>query len=152
MVRAYRPGDLEAVVTLFRRSVREVSCRDYSPDQIAAWAPEAADLHAWAERLADGGVFVCTRNGEIAGFARIDGTGCLDLLYVHPGFQRQGVARELMTRVLAWAASRGLRRVRSEVSVTARAFFERMGFSVVRPQVIERGGVRLENFVMERGR
>ena len=46
MVREYRPADLEAVVVLFQRSVREVASRDYSPAQISAWAREALGLEA----------------------------------------------------------------------------------------------------------
>ena len=92
---------------------------------------------------------MCTRNDHIAGFARIDAEGCVDLLYVHPSCQRQGVARELVAQLVSWAASRGLRRLQAEVSVTARPFFERMGFRVVRPQVVERRGVKFDNFVMD---
>jgi putative acetyltransferase len=122
MVREYRPDDLEAVVLLFQRSVREVASRDYSPAQISAWAPEAPDLEAWAGRLGTGGVFVYERTDQIAGFARVDDTGCVDLLYVHPEVQRQGVARALFDRVLSWAMSRGIRHLRSEVSITAGPF------------------------------
>ena len=149
MVRECRSSDLETVVALFQRSVREVASRDYSPAQLSAWAPETADLRAWSNRLADGGVFVCTRNEQIAGFARIDADGCVDLLYVHPNCQRQGVARELVEQLVSWAASRALRRLQAEVSVTARPFFERRGFRVVRPQVVERRGVKFDNFVMD---
>ena len=120
------------------------SC-DYSPAQLSAWAPETADLRAWSKRLADGGVFVCTRNGHIADFARIDADGCVDLLYVHPNYQRQGAARELVERLVSWAVSQGLPRLHAEVSVTARPFFER----VVRVQVVERRGAKLDNFVMD---
>jgi putative acetyltransferase len=150
VVREYRASDLEAVVSLFQRSVHEVARRDYSPAQISAWAPDAPDREAWARRLETGGVFVCERNNEIAGFARIDSTGCVDLLYVKPEVQRQGVARALFDRVISWAVSRDICHLRSEVSVTARAFFESVGFRVVREQIVERGGVSLQNFRMEK--
>jgi putative acetyltransferase len=80
MVREYRPDDLEAVVIMFQRSVREIASRDYPAAQISAWAPEAPDLEARALRLGTGGVFVYERNDRIAGFARVDDTGCVDLL------------------------------------------------------------------------
>lgn len=150
MVREYRPDDLEAVAILFQRSVCEVASRDYSPAQIFAWAPEPPDLEAWARRLETGGVFVYEQHDQIAGFARVDDTGCIDLLYVHPEIQRQGIARALFDRVISWAVTRGIRHLRSEVSVTARPFFESMGFRVVRQQMVERRGVSLQNFRMER--
>jgi GNAT superfamily N-acetyltransferase len=150
MVREYRPDDLGAIVTLFQRSVREVASRDYPPAQISAWAPEARDLEAWARRLETGGVFVYERNDLTVGFTRVDDTGCVDLLYVHPKVQRQGVARALFERVLSWTMSRGIRHLWSEVSITARPFFESMGFHVVRQQVVERHGVSLQNLRMER--
>jgi putative acetyltransferase len=148
--RPYRASDLEAVVALFGRSVREVGSRDYSPEQVAAWAPDPPDLEAWAQRLAGGGVFVCEREGRIAGFARIDGEGLFDLLYVHPDHQREGIADALWQEVRAWAERRGLRRLQAEVSLGARPFFERIGFRLIAAQGVERRGVRLKNFRMER--
>jgi putative acetyltransferase len=150
VVREYRPGDLEAVVSLFQRSVHEVASRDYSPTQISAWAPERTDREAWARLLETDGVFVYERNDEIVGFVRIDCTGCLALLFVHPEVQRQGVARALFDRVISWALSRGMCHLHSEVSVTARPFFESVGFRVVREQIVERRGVPLQNFRMEK--
>jgi putative acetyltransferase len=150
MVREYTPDDLAAVAKLFQRSVREVASRDYSAAQISAWAPEPPDLEAWARRLETGGIFVYQRKDEIVGFARVDETGCVDLLYVHPEVQRQGVGRALLDRVISWAVSQGIRHLRSYVSITARPFFESIGFRVVRQQVVERRGVSLRNFRMER--
>ena len=150
VIRDYRPGDLAAVAALFGRSVREINSRDYSSTQVAAWAPESPDLAAWSRRLANGQVFICERDGEMAGFARVDASGHLDLLYVHPEFQRRGVARTLCERVVSWASSRGIRKLGAEVSITARPFFEHEGFHVVRPQIVERAGVRFSNFHMER--
>jgi putative acetyltransferase len=149
-VRPYRASDLEAVVELFGRSVREVGSRDHSPEQVAAWAPAAPDLAAWAQRLAGGGVFVCEREGSIAGFARVDADGLFDLLYVHPQHQREGIADALWQEVRAWAERRGLRRLRADVSLGARPFFERIGFRLLAEQVVERRGARLRNFRMER--
>jgi putative acetyltransferase len=150
VVRGYEPNDLPAVVALFARSVHQIACRDYTPAQLAAWAPERPDLDAWARRLSTDGVFVSEREDRLAGFARIDEGGELDLLYVDPLFERQGVATELFHTVTAWARRSAIARLSANVSITARPFFERMGFRVLQSQIVEREGVRLENFRMER--
>ena len=149
-MREYKASDLEAVVAVFGRSVREIAARDYSPSQLSAWAPQVPDWPAWSKRVSERAVFVCERKGQIAGFARIGNDGHLDLLYVHPEFQRQGVGRALFGRALTWAKKHGVRRLASDVSVTARSFFEQFDFRVVKPQVVERLGVSFQNFRMER--
>jgi GNAT superfamily N-acetyltransferase len=149
MVHEHKAVDLHAVVALFGRSVREIASRDYTPAQISVWAPQDPDLSAWADRLSKGTVFVYEVDHEIVGFARVEESGYLDLLYVHPEFQRQGIARALFKQVLAWALRQGITRITSDVSITARPFFEHEGFQVVKSQVVERQGVTFHNFQME---
>ena len=149
-VRNYEPNDLRTIVAVFQRSVREVARRDYSHAQVAVWAPEPADFGVWAKRLATGGVFVSCREDQLAGFARIDATGEVDLLYVDPQFQRQGVATELLGSLVAWAERNALTRLAANVSITARPFFEHAGFRMLRSQTVERSGVTFDNFRMER--
>lgn len=149
-VRQYTLDDLAAVVDVFQRAVHEGSAGEYSAAQRAAWAPEPADLDTWAERLSSGHVLVCQRRHQLVGFARAEANGTVDLLYVHPDHQRRGVASVLLGRVLSWAAGHGVRQLEADVSLTARPFFERAGFQVVRSQVVVRRGVDLRNFHMER--
>lgn len=149
-VRDYERDDLRAIVAVFQRSVREIARRDYSRAQVAVWAPEPADFGAWEKRLATGAVFVSRREDKLAGFARIDATGEVDLLYVDPHFQRQGVATELLGSLVAWAEQNSVARLAANVSITARPFFERAGFRLLRSQTVERNGVTLDNFRMER--
>jgi putative acetyltransferase len=148
-IRDYTGTDLAGVLAVFQRSVREIASRDYTPAQIAAWAPDPPDHVAWAQRLSGGGVFIAETGERMAGFGRVDDRGCIDLLYVAPEHQGRGVARALLQRATAWSVSRGIARLSAEVSITARPFFERAGFSVIEPQTIERAGVRLRNFRMD---
>ena len=37
-LRRYRPGDLPELARLFYGSITGVACRDYTPEQVAAWA------------------------------------------------------------------------------------------------------------------
>jgi putative acetyltransferase len=48
------------------------------------------------------------------------------------------------------AKQQGLKRVFSEVSITARPFYEHFGFSVVNEQTIEVRGQTMNNFMMEK--
>ena len=49
-----------------------------------------------------------------------------------------------------YALGRGLRKVTVHASRTARPFFEQRGYRVLYAQQVERRGVPLENFAMEK--
>ena len=81
------------------------------------------------------------------GFADMDGAGYLDRSYGHKEHQRQGVASALCDRLeKEIEADRYL----THASITARPFFEKRGYKTVREQQVERNGVLLTNYVMER--
>lgn len=150
VIRRYRPRDLDELVVLFRRSVRELASRDYTDQQIAAWAPETTELPDWTRRLASGLVVVCEIGAQIAGFARLEENGHLDLLYVHPEFERRGVASRLCEHLEQWAIRNAPGHMFTEASITARPFLERRGFKVTREQTVLSRGVPMSNFCMER--
>ena len=142
ILRAYRGSDLPAILSLFRDTVHTVCARDYTRSQLDAWAPAEPDAAAWDASLRAHRTLVAEEDGSILGFADLAEDGYLDRLYVHRDWQGRGVASALC------AALPGARR--THASITARPFFERRGWHVVREQRVERRGVALTNFVMEK--
>jgi len=55
-----------------------------------------------------------------------------------------------MEHVLSVWQFQGVKRYYSEVSITARPFYEHFGFNVVTEQQVEMRGQNLTNFVMEK--
>ena len=84
----------------------------------------------------------------VIGFGDIDGSGYLDRLYVHRRHQGKGVATALCDRLEQVCA--GV--ISTHASITAKPFFEKRGYRVIREQQVERQGVALTNFVMEKRR
>jgi len=150
MIRQYTDNDLESVVGLFTDTVRHVNIRDYSAEQIAAWAPQPPDLPRWRERLANLNLWVAESDHRIIGFCGLGADGHVDLLYVDYRFQRRGVARRLYQQVETEAQRRGIGRLFTEASITARPFFESMGFGSLEEQRVELRGVVFKNFRMEK--
>jgi GNAT superfamily N-acetyltransferase len=150
MIREYRATDLEGVVELFGRSVHVIACRDYAPEQLAAWAPAAPNFSTWAARLAMGTVLVDEAEDRLAGFARLADNGYIDLLYGHPQFQRRGTGARLMDTMARMARERGVQRLTADASLAARSFFEAHGFVVTAEQTVERRGMQLRNLRVER--
>lgn len=149
-IRRYEPDDLSQITALFYDTVHTVNAADYSKEQLDAWADGAPDLDRWSRSLLEHHSLVAVESDDlIVGFGDIDGTGYLDRLYVHKDRQSMGIATALCDR-LEGAVDAPL--ITTHASITARPFFEGRGYRVIREQQVERHGVWMTNFVMEKRR
>lgn len=149
-LRPYEPTDAANLVSLFRASVRTLTAEDYTSAQRRAWAPDAIDEEKFAKRCANKETWVAEIQQRIAGFSDLEPDGHIDMLFVHPDFRRQGVARALLQHLEIKAQTLGLRRLYTEASITARPTFETRGFRVIVPQLVTVRGESMTNFRMEK--
>lgn len=152
----YRAQALTQMLQLFCDTVHSVNAGDYNQAQQEAWAPysvleDEQTRTRWHNSLQQHLSLVAWEGGQMAGFADMDvQSGYLDRLYVSRDFQRQGVATLLVQTLEQAAKDAGCESVTSDVSITARPFFESRGYRVLRQQQVERKGVVMTNFKMEK--
>jgi len=149
-IRNYKKTDLDALWNIHYHTIRYINIRDYSQEQVEAWAPDSFDKHIWEKRLNGLSPFVAEIDGVIVGYTDLQINGLIDHFFCHHKYQGKGVGRALMTHVLSIGKERNIKRYYSEVSITARPFYEHFGFSVAKDQVMEIRGQKLRNFVMEK--
>ena len=149
-LRPFRPEDADPCLRLFRDCVHRVNSRDYATDQIEAWASPSIDLEAWRVRFDDRLAYVAKEDSRIVGFTDMTREGHLDRLFVSADHQGRGIARRLVEILLRDAVDHSIEKITTDASITARPFFERMGFSVIREQSVECRGVWLTNYRMQR--
>ncbi len=150
VVRGYEREDAGPICRLFYETVRTVNLGDYSPEQVRAWAPEPPDPAAWHERMSGRHTLVAEEGGEVVGFAELQESGHLDMLYCRADAVGRGVGSLLYAAVEERARGLGLGRISTEASITARPFFARRGFAVLRRNTVWRQGTALTNFSMEK--
>lgn len=148
-LRAYEQKDLKELAALFYDTVHAVNARDYTPAQLDAWATGQVDEDAWQASLSAHDSLVAVENGRIAGFADMDENGYLDRLYVHKDFQGQGIATALCNALEGRSCASCFT---THASITARPFFEARGYRIITEQQVERQGVLLTNYCMEKRR
>ncbi len=146
-IRAYQSEDCPSMAQLFYDTVHAVNIKDYSKEQVDAWATGHIDLKGWDASFHSHIALVAEEAGRIVGFGDIDASGYLDRLYIHKDYQGRGIATALCDALEA-AVSAPVLSVHA--SITARPFFERRGYKVVKEQQVERLGVLLTNYVMEK--
>ena len=146
-LRPYRSEDCPVLAALFYDTVHTVNARDYTPEQLDAWADGQVDLAAWDASFLAHTTLVAEAEGIIVGFADLADDGYLDRLYVHKDWQGRGVATALCD---ALEAACPVKVFTTHASLTARSFFEGRGYRVLRRQTVVRRGVALDNYVMEK--
>lgn len=148
VIRRYQPSDCAELSELFYQTVHTVNAKDYTAEQLDAWAGGGVDLPAWNRSFLAHITYVAAAEGRIVGFGDIAPEGYLDRLYVHKDVQRQGVASALCEKLEGAVPGRA---ITVQASITARAFFESRGYQVKRKRQVVRKGILLENYLMEKG-
>ncbi len=143
--------DLDAAAKLFCDTVHAVNSRDYTPEQLEAWAPrDERRLAQIAEKLSEQQTVGLKECGILLGFGSLNDESDIDMLFVHKDRQGQGIAKAALCELERLVLERGKQAVSTFASVTARPFFERMGYGVERENVVDRDGVSLVNYLMSK--
>lgn len=147
-LRRYESSDCKEVAELFYNTVHIINAKDYTKEQLDVWATQEVDLEKWNQSLQGHYSVVAVDNEIIVGFGDIDKDGYLDRLYVHADYQRKGIATAICKQLEQAVEGK----ITTHASITAKPFFEKLGYRVVRKQEVERRGIFLTNFVMEKDR
>lgn len=140
-LREYQDRDFQQLCAIFLRAVTITARQHYSAAQITAWAQ--VDETRWNTKLAQSQVRVAVINSQPVGFiTRID--RYIDMLFIDPDYNRQGIASALLN---PWIMSESELTV--DASITAKPFFERHGFQVLKQQRVACRGEWLTNFHMQ---
>jgi putative acetyltransferase len=150
IIREYKLSDTKAIMNLFYNTIHEINIGDYTQEQVDAWAPKNMDYEVWHKRLQAKVPYIAENDGEIVGFGELESDGHIDCFYCHSKYQRKGIGSKLLKYIENTAKLQEIKRLYTEASITAKPFFENKGFSLVREQQVERRGVWLKNYVMEK--
>jgi putative acetyltransferase len=151
-IRPYAPGDGALLAAIFVRSIEGIGVRDYTPDQVAAWAgrrPAAERFDTWAS---DGRTALVALNAadQPVAFGDVEADGHIDLLYCAPEAAGTGVTAQLYVALETAARKQGVTRLYSEASEAARRFFLKQGFTVLHRRDFEVAGVPIHNYAVEK--
>ncbi|MDO4331596.1 MAG: GNAT family N-acetyltransferase [Eubacteriales bacterium] len=144
IIRAYQSTDCKELAELFYNTVHTVNAKDYTKEQLNVWATGQVDLTKWNQSFQEHFSIVAVDDDIIVGFGDIDKTGYLDHLFVHSDYQRKGIATAICNQL----ESAVQESIVTHASITARPFFEKRGYKVIKEQQVERQGIFLTNFVM----
>lgn len=150
-IRRLAAQDIPEMRKLFRATVLTVNSKDYTKEEVEEWASCGDSVEHWKELLAKNDyIGALDGQGGIVGFSSMNAEGYLHSMFVHKDWQGKGVATLLLSEVEKIARRYGVHKISVEVSVTARPFFEKHGYKVVKEQKAKANRLYLTNYVMEK--
>lgn len=148
-IRTAQQSDIIELKDLFQDTVLVINKRDYSQEEVEDWA-SCGDVLPEIREMIKTHYFIVAVNPElqIVGFSSITPQGYLHNMFVHKDFQGKGIATILLNEIERYAITNGIIRITSEVSITARPFFEKRGYIVVEEQKRRANQLSLTNYWM----
>lgn len=150
-IRRARIEDAAELSRLHKSTIRHVNAMDYDDAQVRVWSKRTSakrfrESHDMAVR------FVAVEGDRIIGFGdfKKDDPETFWGLYVHKDHLGRGIGTALMKRLEQEAKSMGTDTFTLKATVTAKAFYEKQGFEVVRETLHEIEDQKLLVYVMQK--
>lgn len=149
-MRSLEERDIPEMQNLFRSTVLNINIRDYSKEEVKDWASciDSIKLKNLLSQNRFIGAF--DDNDRMIGFSSMNEEGYLHSLFVHKDWQGKGVATQLLHEVEHIAQQFRVTKITTEASLTARPFFEKKGYTVIKTQRQKANRLELTNFVMHK--
>ena len=150
-IRRLAESDIPQMRELFRSTVLCVNSRDYTDEECKDWASCGDSTEHWKDLLTTNDFFAALDGGgNIIGFSSMNAGGHLHSLFAHKDWQGKDVGTRLLAEAERLAMEYGAEKITSEVSITARPFFERHGYKTVKEQKAKANRLYLTNYVMKK--
>jgi putative acetyltransferase len=150
LIRTYRHEDTQAIASIYYNTIHRINIQHYTKEQVDEWAPASSlETEGWTKKFARTKPIVAVVENEIVGFAEFESNGHIDCFFCHHDWIGKGVGAALMKEILQRAKNDRIHHIFSEVSITARRFFEKHGFRVIAGHTTVRNGIERTGFKME---
>lgn len=133
-IRRFEERDAQAVSDLIAETLRTTNARDYPPDYIENDVQIFSPAYILRRAQATHFYVACEENaiigcGAVGPYWDVPDECSLFTIFVLPAWQGRGVGRRIVQTLEADALALAARRIEIPASITARGFYEKMGYA-----------------------
>lgn len=148
-IRLIQDKDYAVIARLHRQTIRQVNSKDYSEDIIKVWSTRSK-----AERFRGNAKeckrWVAVQDDKVVGFCDHGFNGEFWGLYVHKDYIGKGIGSRLFKTAEKSIIKLGCKKITVEATVTAKNFYKKMGFKVVKKGFHRIKDKKLPIFIMSK--
>jgi putative acetyltransferase len=146
--------DSDDIIVAHVRSIRGLCSKDYTQEQIEAWAGRNFKASLWDQAIDRDFVWVVEVDAKVLGFGHLalmdEKTGEVMGLYFTPELKGQGAGKKLLGIMKLEAQIHGIKELNLFATLTAKSFYQSQGFSQVSGDLsIEMRGIQIPCFPMK---
>lgn len=146
--------DIYGVQEAHKRSIIEMCSGDYSREQIEKYADINYSKEIWEKSVTSEFLLVVEANDKIEGFCHakinINGEAHIVGLYLTKAIAGKGIGSEIFEMAMEYLKKYNPPKIYLTGTITAKGFYEKMGFLVVEKRQISIRGAMLDCFNMEK--
>ncbi len=147
-IRKFKLSDAVSLARLHRGTIRLINKKDYSKREIAVWSGRTS-----AKRFRNlaklNARYVALRNDKIVGFGDYKNNEIMGL-YIHKNFIGRGIGTRLLIKMEREIYANGWKTLKCTATVTARPFYEKNGFRMIKKTIHKIGDQKLVVFEMRK--
>ncbi len=147
-IRIFKLSDAVSLARLHRGTICSINKKDYSQKEIAAWSGRTS-----AKRFRNlaklNARYIALRNNKIVGFGDYKNNELMGL-YIHKNVIGKGIGTKLLKKIGREVYDNGKRTLRCISTITARSFYEKNGFKVIRKTIHKIKDQKLAVFLMRK--
>lgn len=124
--------DSQGIIDVHVKSIRDICGKDYTREQIEAWAGRNFKPELWNQAIDRDFIWVIEADEKIVGFGHFavmdeDNGEVLGLYFIPPAIGK-GLGRKMFNEFIEVAKDHNLIRINLHSTITAKTFYESLGF------------------------
>lgn len=142
--------DFDHCLYLFRDTIHTINVSEYSPSQLEVWSKQKINLHEWWISTSQHIAYITKLNDKVVGFGEMTYEGELQRLYVHKDYEAIKIGAMILNKLEVDAKQLDLSNITTETSISAKPFFEVLGYEEYKQYQVRLCGIKLIKFIMKK--
>lgn len=150
-IRKARQEDAREITQLVRDTIKKVNAKDYTKEQINAWAP-TNKTDAYRKMIKEGRkIWVAVDKDEIIGMATLKPReNQVGGFYIKHDKIGRGIGKKLNERIEKEAKKEGITEITLYSTTTAIPFYQKRGYKKIRRSYVEMNNVKVPVVIMKK--